>query len=990
MFTCVRSQVTVSLHSGEFVNNHPELNPSNEPTEFSNCIFDNRYFLWLQFNKIPTQAVKEELIGTGIKFYSYIPDNTYIASFPVSYDFTKLYSYNVYAVTKQSAASKIHSSMYQLPKIDWAIAADGEVKINICYVKEIAPKMLETAIAKLGVAFTVIDSKISGIISIKTALNNLKAISEIPVINYIEPIAQPGLVEDISATSNHRVSAVQTSDNWITGKKIDGRGVVIAMGDDGFIGPHIDFTGRILSNATDVTAGNTHGDHVAGIILSAGNFNPEVAGQARGADLRAYDNYEPYTLFPGIYADDSVRIVSHSLGQTCNSGYNSSAQISDNIMNAYPWLMYVHSSGNSGTSTCGGLSGFRNITGGYKAGKNVLTVGNLDKSDVIDPTSSRGPLPDGRIKPEITAVGSNVNSTQPNNSFAVFSGTSMACPAVSGDLALMYNAYKNKFGGANPDGALIKAITMNTADDLGNTGPDFIYGYGRINVRRAINCIEDGRYFTGSITQAVSNTHTINIPANVAIAKIMVYWSDYEANAGSTKSLVNNIDAKISDNTSNITLPWFLNIGTTPTKASCNADAIKAIDNVNNMEQIQLDNPAAGAYSLLVAGTSIPQGPQKYYVVYEYLYTDKVDVVYPFGGESFAPADVKRIRWDATPSTDAFDIDYTINNGSTWNNIATGVSNDIRYYDWTVPNSVSKSAKIRVTRNGVSDESDTTFVILKVPATITFTQICEGTSKISWSAVAGATEYDVFKLGEKYMEVAATTSLTNVVLTGLGADENWFAVRAKLAPSQANGRRTNAVNHTNTSIIVCPVPVKLTSFEILYKSNIVSTKWIVANETGVLKYVVEKSATPNFDVVAIVGEMEAKNIASQQTYTLNDRDLKDWKVIYYRLRIVETGKSYYSNVRSVRVNDKKSDYAQLLQNPATSSIVIELKDNIPNGVLKIYNPAGAIIENRIIRNAINGQKISVDANKLTNGSYFVTITDNQANLLFSDKVLVFK
>ncbi len=982
------SQAVVSIHSGDFVNITPLVNPTNSQSTFADCIFDNKYFLWLQFKEIPTQNKKQMMIESGIKFYAYIPENTYIASFPLSYNFESLYYEGVYAVTRQLPVSKIHSSIYDFSKIAWAVTSDNELKINVCYIKEYSAERIITAINNLGISYNIIDSKTVGIISLKTSLENLKKIATIPIVNYIEPITHPAIIEDVAAVSNHRLGAIQTSDNWITGKKIDGTGIVVAMGDDGYIGPHIDFTGRILSNATDVSAGNTHGDHVAGIILGAGNFNPQVFGQARGADLRAYDNYTPYTLFPGIYDDDSVRIVSHSLGQSCNSGYNSNAQTSDEIMNTFPSLMYVHSSGNSGTSSCGGINGFRNITGGFKAGKNVLTVGNLDKSDVIDPTSSRGPLPDGRIKPEITAVGDLVNSTQPDNDFAIFSGTSMACPAISGDLALIYNAYKNKFGGANPEGALMKAIVMNTADDLGNEGPDFIYGFGRINLRRAVNCVEENRYFTGSVTQGTTNTHIINIPTNVAIAKIMVYWSDFEASAGTTKALVNNLNSQITDNNNNITLPWFLNIGTTPTKASCNAAAIKAIDNVNNVEQIQLDNPSSGTYTLSVNGATIPQGPQKYYVVYEYLYTDKIDVVYPFGGESFAPLETQRIRWDATPSGDAFDIDYTTNNGGTWNTIAAGVSDYLRYYDWTVPNTISKSAKIRISRNGVSDASDTTFVILGIPSNVSFTQVCEGTSKITWIAVPGATEYDVFKLGSKYMEVAATTANTNVVISGLASDENWFAVRGKLAPNQANGRRTNAKNHTNTSTVVCTTPVKLISFDVLYSADLVNTKWVVANEIGITKYIVEKSASPNFETIVIVGEVMPNNIINQQVYSHIDNDLKDWKVIYYRLRIIEAGKSTYSNVRSIKVSDKKNAYAQLLQNPVKSIIEIELKNNIPNGNLRIFNSIGVLIEAKVIHNAINGQKISIDANKLISGNYFISIIDNQGNILFNDKLLV--
>jgi hypothetical protein len=70
----------------------------------------------------------------------------------------------------------------------------------------------------------------------------------------------------------------------------------------------------------------------------------------------------------------------------------------------------------------------------------------------------------------------------------------MATPGVTGTLALIYERYKKLNSGANPDGALIKAIVMNTADDIGNAGPDFRHGYGRLNAKRAVEAIEAGTF----------------------------------------------------------------------------------------------------------------------------------------------------------------------------------------------------------------------------------------------------------------------------------------------------------------------------------------------------------------------------------------------------------------------------------------------------------------------------------------------------------------
>lgn len=151
------------------------------------------------------------------------------------------------------------------------------------------------------------------------------------------------------------------------------------------------------------------------------------------------------------------------------------------------------------------------------------------------------------MKPEVCAVGTNVYSTVDPDTYAVKTGTSMSCPAVAGTLADLYQAYKTLNGNVNPPSGLIKTIIMNTADDLGNSGPDFIYGYGRINGRKAIIPIEQNLFIMDSVANNSSNTHTISVPANTGKVKVLVYWHDYPAAVNAAVALVNDIDIQVTN-----------------------------------------------------------------------------------------------------------------------------------------------------------------------------------------------------------------------------------------------------------------------------------------------------------------------------------------------------------------------------------------------------------------------------------------------------------
>ena len=72
----------------------------------------------------------------------------------------------------------------------------------------------------------------------------------------------------------------------------------------------------------------------------------------------------------------------------------------------------------------------------------------------------------------------------------------MACPGVSGVMAQLYQAYKEYNSGTNPSSALMKCILLNSADDIGNPGPDFKHGWGVVNAYRALKLIESSVILT--------------------------------------------------------------------------------------------------------------------------------------------------------------------------------------------------------------------------------------------------------------------------------------------------------------------------------------------------------------------------------------------------------------------------------------------------------------------------------------------------------------
>ncbi len=777
--------------------------PDVQPDE----VVDGKFYRFIQFYEMPSDAKKASLALMGIELLEYVPQNAFVASIPSNLDLNRLKFQGIRSISRMQATDKIHASAITGPYPAWAMQG-GEVKIIVKYRQNISPTLAAELFAPWNSTsfFTYEPNQLKGIV-VDPAM--VRDVASLPFVAYVELVPPPAEPENNRSRTSTRSNVLLTSNG--AGRAYDGQSVGVSINDSGIIGPHIDYEGRIATVNTTSDNGN-HGDHVAGIVGGAGNLDPLFKGAAPGVDYHVYSGASgAFNDFPQAYTNKLVRLTQTSLGNGCNDGYTSAAQMMDQQISTHAGLNHIFSAGNSGQSTCGSLgTGWRTITGGNKSGKGPIAAGNMTIHDDISSSSSRGPATDGRIKPDICAVGTDVTSTIDPNDYDTFSGTSMAAPAITGLLAQLYHAYRSLNGGADPDGGLMKAILLNTADDFGEQGPDYTYGWGKANGLRAVRVLEDGRFLDSTISQGGANTHTINIPSGIAKAKIMVYWTDVPGSLMASPALVNNLDIGLVDPSFNILQPWLLDPGPNPTVASVQVPAGVGTDTLNNMEQVELDNPLNGAYTLTVAGTNVPMGPQKYYVVIEYI-RDVIEVTYPVGGESLAPGDNVRTRWDALGNTGSFTVSYTLDNGMNWTNIGTAPAAQ-RYRDWIVPNNVSGACRIRVTRGTQADISDANFSIIEVPTNLRVIQVCQSSTTIEWDPVTGATSYDVFLLGNKYMDLQGSTALTSFQIMGTNfMQEHWFSVRATVPSGMTVGRRAIAIK-SNTGLLGCAAQQPVSSF----------------------------------------------------------------------------------------------------------------------------------------------------------------------------------
>ncbi len=786
------------LKSGSFI---PEKNITAEKLdELNNKVGKSSTTLLviIQFEKLPDEAKQQLLLQSGIRLLDYIPNNAYTASISNVLNVDLLTQLQVRSVSPLSPLQKMQPELAIGKFPPHAVKAIGTIDVWISFPAIATFETVNSQLQQLNFDITSTKFKELRILALRISTQRLQELAALPFIEYVE--AAPADPEPLNNFSRNLSRAnVLSKPASSGGRNLLGNGVVIGIGDNA--DPvHVDFTGRRISRAA--APANYHGTHVHGIAGGAGIWNELYVGHAPKSTLVTQLFSGIWENGPTYFTDFGMVITNNSYGNVtldCSySGfYDSYSRLLDLQAISSPKIINVFAAGNSGVGS--GLNcspfpaGYKSVLSGYQSAKNVLTVGNTTSDGVIFLNSSRGPVKDGRIKPEITTQGAFVVSTATFADYFQNSGTSMATPAVAGGLSLLYQRYRQINGPlTNPDNALMKAILCNTANDHGNPGPDYTYGFGVMNLLRAVEVLEAGNYIQNTITTGGDNTFNITVPANTAKLKVMLYWNDPAAAIVSSKALVNNLDLRLTTTAPATFLPLILD-------SAFNGVTLPAqpgVDVMNNIEQVTINNPS-GTYTVHVAGTAVPvSAPQTYYVVYDVIPVS-TRLTFPTGGEKLLPGETVTINWDANGDpAETFTLEYSSDNGVTWNPpISSTIGSSIRQFIWTVPTSVTNQARIRLTRNNTAMVSiSDAFTILGAPRVNLSATQCESYISIDWTSVTNATQYEIMKLqGDEMQSVAIVPNTLNTyAIGGLSKDSiYWVTVRA--LNGTFAGRRDTAV-----------------------------------------------------------------------------------------------------------------------------------------------------------------------------------------------------
>ncbi|WP_425392153.1 S8 family peptidase [Ekhidna sp.] len=531
--------------------------------------------------------------------------------------------------------------------------------------------------------------------------------------------------------------------------ELDGSSELVSLKENRFQEDDIDLINRSQFYGLESEFIDNHATEMATIVAGAGNSFITGRGVANNATITSSDFADVMPDADQTYMDLGINVQNHSYGIERVNEYGVQARAYDLSAFNNKYLLHVFSSGNAGLEVASdgkyqGIEGYANLTGNIKMAKNTLVVGSVDTVGNMPAFVSKGPAYDGRVKPDVV-------------SYSVV-GSSNSAALVSGITVLLQQQYRLDNGGQDMPSALVKALLINGADDVGPEGVDFLTGYGSVNAWNSLQSLKNAQYTSGSISNGDTDTFVINIPEDAKNLKVTLAWVDPAANIGDFKALVNDLDMRLDDGTTK-TLPWILD--PSPNISSLSSQAIRGIDTLNNVEQVTIDDPAI-TYTIEIEASSIMSN-QEYFLVWQYDINNQFEWDYPTGSDNmpYNGETGSYFRWSTTIEGTG-ELSYTTD-GINWTELADDIDLTKGYWRWNSPPEINDAVKARMVVGEETYETDTFTVSVPFKAFVGFN--CADSLMLRWNPSENATNYIVSFLGDKNLEELTSTTDTLLIVS---------------------------------------------------------------------------------------------------------------------------------------------------------------------------------------------------------------------------------
>lgn len=418
---------------------------------------------------------------------------------------------------------------------------------------------------------------------------------------------------------------------------VDGNGFYINLFEIGIPREHQEFSENGVSrihpkDTADPNAEpDAHAEHIAGTLIARGS-DPSLKGMAPAAGILAFIGQSTTKIEGSAMAwpfESGKAIVGNTSlvderSEVVLGAYSSVDAELDVALRSKPYYLHFTAAGNVDAAD------FGSIQGESKEAKNAMVIGagehvqrdaegTLLSGGARLLNSAKGPSDDGRVKPDLIAPGKEIVSTLGIDLTAVRSGTSVASAVAAGAANALQHYTSLRFPGHLLRASTLKALLLHSADDLGNPGPDYAYGWGYLNADAAAKVIRSQatapqrQIVTESLLRHPSDSQVFEFYLSAgAAAKFTLVWWDLDglpssSDADRNSDLAHDLNMRLVAPDASVSLPWAMPYVLNGFNAAdLDAPAVRGVNASDAVEQISLDPvPASGTYQLIIEASGL-------------------------------------------------------------------------------------------------------------------------------------------------------------------------------------------------------------------------------------------------------------------------------------------------------------------------------------------------------------------------------------------------
>ncbi len=640
----------------------------------------------VQLTATPSAAARDALARAGVELLDYLPVNAYLVRLDLAESAAVARLPGVRAVFRLPKWAKLEPGLL-------AAADDGDGRVTLALTAapgrdgQAVAAVLAKSVRDLRVSSTSAHHAAGRVVASVPLVELFRAVDVAAGLEAVLTVGRwrpPQVVNDHSIWVGQSYDAANTVNYALSApiwnRGLYGQGQIVAVADSGVDADHCAFrldgtaasvavaqsplppaVGTLApgqkviayyvapgAEAYDAASFSYHGTHVAGSVAGDSWLTPSAGGvhghdpgdgMAPRARLVVQDVGNASGGLSGLSGDltalleqayaAGARLHSNSWG-TPTSAYDANAADLDELMHRRQDLLVVVAMGNSGTAPGDGS------IGAPATAKSVVSVGATTSGN--DPSQaqtlvdcSRGPVDDGRLKPDVVAPGAAIVSAagtasvvDGNCATAVKTGTSMATPTVAGLLALVREYFSDGFypsGSAvvadarTPSGALMKAVLLVGAVPLAGldslTGatvsriPSRDQGWGRVHLDQSLSFAGDARALRvwdvrhdAGLATGEEAVYRLALPSSAQPLSVRLAWSDPASSTLAAVNLVNDLDLEVVAPGGGVYRGNHFIAGASALGGSA--------DVLNPVEGVLVRTPAAGTWTLKVKGRAVP------------------------------------------------------------------------------------------------------------------------------------------------------------------------------------------------------------------------------------------------------------------------------------------------------------------------------------------------------------------------------------------------